>query len=640
MVESCAAIATDEIIQDKTLEDESGKDTKSKVKKDTKKALKEKEKREAEEEEEKLRRKQLFGIAKPIVPPADPVRGEVATLIGDILVAVVRNEIGQGELIASLPPNRPKVPPNTRAPGEVETVMRKNSEGKLNMRVANYYGRIMLVGFLREEKPSDPYPKRHAETRCKQGDILLGVNGVDITHLPFLEAMKVLLGCKTTYVYLRWLRTWERSGKSGAVDRKAAYHNRLAQAALMKASEEGSGVSTADIKAEAEEEAEAFEDDPETDVVQRYFNKYGGPPATVRPPAYRSQYKGVFPTFSPTTNNPLVPESWTACFWVYKKKPENEIRQKRVAFIHDLYNRVRNKEAGLKKSLYKDVSEQVGYCVTLPPCKSELDAAVARDKEMQKAISNKGNSNLVPGEVVEAYIDPDALNFYDAGLNKKSVGDLKNIRESTLPLVRTVQRERALIERISAYTASLGEKAHVTKSKTAAAASSPSTATKAPELGNNKSNTSHSPGTTAAAISTVSPTKSGTSRGSKVSEATPSDRGASKRSGKPSKKAIAAIVDAMDEEEDEFDDEDEDEDEDEIEEEDLYQQPAPSHAGMDIENNSEAHDAESLTLSFDSCDSDSDAAEIVPEIDESSDEDSDKSSDGSWEEDENGEEAL
>ena len=613
--------------------EEDGKDAKGKPKKDTKKALKEKEKREAEEEEERVRQRQLFGIAKPTVPPTDLVRGEVAVLLGDLLVAVVRNEIGQGELIAALPPNRPKVPPTTRAPGEVETVMKKNSEGKLNMRVANYFGRIVLVGFLREEKPSDPYPKRHAETRCKQGDILLGVNGVDITHLPFLEAMKVLLSCKTNYVYLRWLRTWERAGEAGKASRKAAYHNRLAQAALMRVREdEGSASSAAEIKAEAEKEAAAFEDDPETDVVQRYFNKYGGPPLTTRPPVYRSLYKGVFPTFSATTNNPYSPKSWTACYWVYKKKPDNEIKQRRVAFIHDLYNRARNNEANLSKSLYKDVSEQVGYCVTLPPCKTELAAALARDKAMLKVAVDKTNSSLVPGEVVEAYIDSESLNFHDVSLNMKSVGDIKNIRDSSLPLVRAVQRERVLIEKILAYTRNLGEKAHIRKSK--AMAPSPSASKKALEPSSSKF--SRSPGTTAAAASSAH--SKNISPSSRVTEeASNEGAGARKRASKPSIKAVNAIVDAMDEE-DEFDEEDDDDDDDEMDEEDLYHQPAQAaQAGIDAGGKDIDNEVESLTLSIDSCDTDSDAVEILPQMDESSEEDSDKSSDGSWEEDENGE---
>ena len=214
----------------------------------------------------------------------DESQNEVSELLGCMVNAVSRNIKNAGSCSS-----RPQLFLKDKCPSEVEVFMPRFPDGKLYMRIANYYGRAVVWGFHRLPGPqARAHPLAY---RIKQGDILTAINGVSVTSLPFDQVLKLLSTTTSTYIYLRFLRTLDRSGPEGAADRAAL----LVRQNLASSENEDAPSEVENMEAAGEGE-EQEQDDPELDVVQRYINRRRPRKASTRLPMQRSLYQGVFPT--------------------------------------------------------------------------------------------------------------------------------------------------------------------------------------------------------------------------------------------------------------------------------------------------------------------------------------------------------
>jgi SNF2 family DNA or RNA helicase len=273
-------------------------------------------------------------------------KAEIAEHLSVMIASICRAQnISTTPKIKPVYTSRPKLPKSNRCPSEVEYCMKKGN-AKLGIRVANYYGRIIVVGFHRYGPHKVHHPLGNF---VKQGDILTAINGVSITDLQFKDALNLLYETKTPYIHMRFLRTLDRSGPEGAKDREA----------LRKRQQENDPDS---MKSENDMESGANndeEDDPELDVVNRYLNRKRDEVPSYRLPILRSLYQGVFPTDD---------GRWDASYHLYKPDKSRD-----------------NSKDGY--GTYKHVGT----------FDDELTAAKKRDKEMREHLPAKGK-RLVSGE--------------------------------------------------------------------------------------------------------------------------------------------------------------------------------------------------------------------------------------------------
>jgi len=121
----------------------------------------------------------------------DYTRSEVASTLSDMIHSISRGTI--------LPcPNRPPLKSN-----EIEVCVAKGDSG-LFMNIGDYRDRVVVLGF--RKKSDGGLGPAEATGKIKIGDILVGINGLYITHLGFKKIIKLLSVKGQPYFYLRFLR--------------------------------------------------------------------------------------------------------------------------------------------------------------------------------------------------------------------------------------------------------------------------------------------------------------------------------------------------------------------------------------------------------------------------------------------------
>ena len=220
-------------------------------------------------------------------PKIDAVQNEISDMLGSMVNAICRNSNNHNNFNS-----HSRLCRSDKCPSEIEVMLPRFPDGKLYLRVANYYGRVAIVGFFKVPGKTGLHP---LVSRVKQGDILTAINGVSLTDFSFQAALSLLTSITSPYIYLRFLRTLDRSGPEGAKDRAAlvirqndARERSEAEAAAAM------GASGQRIVDKANDLDEA--DDPELDVVQRYLNRKRSRKQSFRLPTKRSLYQGVFST--------------------------------------------------------------------------------------------------------------------------------------------------------------------------------------------------------------------------------------------------------------------------------------------------------------------------------------------------------
>ena len=229
------------------------------------------------------------------IASGDPVRGECASIIANVVTACCRFTVSSSSRtydVEKLYPSSSKLPPQDIHPSEYEVAFPKRRDGSLGIRVYEYGGRAVLWGMIRTDKAvtSGAHP---LEKRAKVGDIVTGINGVSVVDMPFNSVLTLLKTVPSPFVYLRFLRTIERTGQLGAAERVQEHQKRITYNLIPPDT--------------------PFIDDPEQDVYLRYLNKQNKKPKSVRPADERSQYQGVH-----RTSEGL----WMGSFWTYDH-PEN-----------------------------------------------------------------------------------------------------------------------------------------------------------------------------------------------------------------------------------------------------------------------------------------------------------------------------
>ena len=229
-------------------------------------------------------------------------KAEVAEQLGVMVNTVCRHQtVGTTRPMMPVYTSRPSLPRYDRCTSEVEYRMPKGNN-KLGIRIANYYGRAVVLG-LHKWGP-DRARNHPLGSSLKNGDILTAINGISVVELPFSCVLRLLSSTNTPYIYLRFLRTLDRSGPEGAKDREALRARQNANADPSSTSE-SQLVETEDGGENADLDQS---DDPELDVVQRYLNRKRPTKSNFRLPPMRSLYEGVFPTDE---------GKWDAMFYVY-----------------------------------------------------------------------------------------------------------------------------------------------------------------------------------------------------------------------------------------------------------------------------------------------------------------------------------